>query len=123
MGRCSLRQAHLALILAQIQLGHDDQAIAQLRNALQSHGPDPQVCFTLAFCHERAGDVNAAVGGYQQVLQLDQIHSAARYRLAAIELRQSRFAQAIEHYRALRTNDPGSVFVLMSLGCLYLQIE
>ena len=117
------RQAHLALVLALVQLGHDDQAITQLRNALKIHGPDPQLCFTLAFCHERAGDVNAAVGGYQQVLQLDQIHSAARYRLAAIELRQSRFAQAIEHYEALRTNDPGSVFVLMSLACLYLQTD
>ncbi|NIA06705.1 MAG: tetratricopeptide repeat protein [Actinobacteria bacterium] len=117
------RQAQLGLIFARIQLGHDDQAIVQIRSAIHIHGPDPQLCFTLAFCHERAGDVNAAVGGYQQVLQLDQIHSAARYRLAAIELRQSRFTQAIEHYQELHTNDPGSVFVLMSLGCLYLQTE
>ena len=117
------RQAHLALILARIQLGHDDQAIAQLRSALQSHGPDPQLCFTLAFCHERAGDVNAAVGSYQQVLQLDQVHAPAHYRLAAVDLRQSRFTQAIEHYQALSTDDPGSIFVLMSLGCLYLQTD
>ena len=117
------RQAHLALILAYVQLGNDDQAVQQLRNACQIHGPDPKLFFTLAFCHERAGDVNAAVHSYQRVLELDQAHSAARYRLAAIDLRQSRFDQAIEHYEVLRTDDPGSVFVLMSLGALYLQTD
>ena len=114
------RQAHFALVFAHIQLGNDDQAIAQLHSSIEAHGTDPKLCFALAFCHERAGDVNAAVGFYQQVLQLDQKHAPAHYRLAAIELRQGKFSQAIEHYQALHTDDPGSVFVLMSLGALYL---
>ncbi len=114
------RQAHLALLLAFLRLGNDDQAIEQLRNALKTLGPDPRLCFALAFCHERAGDVNAAINHYQKVLELDQGYSPARYRLAAIFLRLNQFDRAIEQYEILRTDHPGSVFVLVCLGNLYL---
>ena len=117
------RQARLGLISAHIQLGNDQQAIEQLHNALEIHGPDPRLCFALAFCHERAGDVNAAVGNYQKVLELDQANSAARYRLAAICLCRNHLEGAIEQYEILRTDEPGCVFLLMSLGCLYIQTD
>lgn len=117
------RQAHLALVLAHLQLGNDDQAIEQLHNALKTFGPDPRICFALAFCHERAGDVNAAINHYQKVLEFDQGYSSARYRLAAIFLRLNQFEGAIEQYEILRTDHPGSVFVLVCLGSLYLCID
>ena len=116
------RPARLALILAYAQLSNDDHAIEQLHSALQVHGPDPQLCFVLAFCHERAGDVNAAVHQYRRVLELDQAYSAARYRLAAIALHQGRFEDTAEQYEIILTDDPGSVFLLTSLGNLYLRI-
>ncbi len=107
------RQARIALILAHLRLGDDDCAIEQLHNALKTHGLDPRLCFALAFCHERAGDVNAALNHYQKVLQLDQGYSPARYRLAAIFLRLAQLEKAVEQYEILRTDHPGSVFILV----------
>ncbi len=114
------RQIHLALAWALLRLGNDDQAIEQLHNTLKALGPDPRLCFALAFCHERAGDVNAAINHYQKVLELDQGYSPARYRLAAIFLRLNQFDRTIEQYEILRNDHPGSVFVLVCLGSLYL---
>ncbi len=117
------RQAHLALVLAYLRLGDDDRAIEQLHNALKTFGPDPRLCFALAFFHERAGDVNAAINHYQKVLEPDQAYSPPRYRLAAIFLRLSQFDRTIEHYEILRADHPGSVFILVCLGSLYLRTD
>ena len=116
------RQATFALILAHLQLGDDDHAIVQLHNALKSLGPEPRLCFALAFCHERTGDVNAALNHYLKVLELDQAYSPARYRLAAIFLRLNQLDRAIDQYEILRTDHPGSVFVLVCLANLYIQL-
>ena len=112
-----------SLVLAHLGLGDDDGAIEQLHNVLKTDGPDPRLCFALAFCHERAGDVNAAINHYQKVLEFDQGYSAARYRLAAIFLRLAQFEKAIEQYEILRSDHPGSVFVLVCLGSLYIRTD
>jgi tetratricopeptide (TPR) repeat protein len=110
----------LALVWALLRLGNDDQAVEQLHKILKTFGPDPKICFALAFYHERAGNANAAINHYEKVLQVDQSFYRSRFRLAAIFLRLNQFDRAIEQYEILRSDNPGSVFVLVCLGSLYL---
>ncbi len=116
-------QARLGQVLAYLRLADDDRAIQCFHDTLTQHGPDPQICFGLAFCHERAGDVNAAINHYQKVLQIDPAYCPARYRLAAPLLRMNQLEKVIEQYEAIRSEDPGSVFVLVCLGSLYLGVD
>jgi len=83
--------------------------------------PSPQQLFDQALAAQKAGDFNAAVAEYQQVLKLDPSVVPARINLAAALMQLGRMGEAVDNYRIALRHSPGSAKISTLLGnCLVM---
>lgn len=115
-------QPALGLACVYDELGQSQNALRFLTMA-QAHDPlDPSIAFALGYCLERAGNTDAAVASYRRSIELCPRLRNGYERLAAVEIQQRHFQEAIYWYERLVELEPGDLDVLLTLGSLHLQL-
>lgn len=113
-------QPALGLACVYDELGQNNETLRYLTMA-QAHDPlDPSIAFALGYCLERAGNTDAAVASYRRAIELCPRLRNGYERLAAVEIQQRRFGEAIHWYERLVELEPGDLDVLLTLGSLHL---
>ncbi|MBL8877597.1 MAG: tetratricopeptide repeat protein [Phycisphaerales bacterium] len=115
-------QPALGLACVYDELGQNQESLRFLTMA-QAHDPlDPSIAFALGYCLERAGNTDAAVASYRRSIELCPRLRNGYERLAAVEIQQRRFQEAIFWYERLVDLEPGDLDILLTLGSLHLQL-
>lgn len=113
-------QPALGLACVYDELGQSVETLRYLTMA-QAHDPlDPSIAFALGYCLERSGNPDAAVASYRRAIELCPRLRNGYERLAAVEIQQRRFSEAIYWYERLVELEPGDLDVLLTLGSLHL---
>lgn len=113
----------LGLACTYDDLGQIDRALHCLGRA-QAHDPtDPAIAFGIALCHERRGELEAAVANYERSVALCPGLRNGYERLAAIAVSRGDWPLATTCYERLARLEPGDLDVLMMLAALHLQAD
>lgn len=117
------RSAALGLACVHDELGELETALKYLTMA-QAHDPrNARLGYSIGLCLERTGQRDAAVAAFENVLTHSPCHQPALHRLAAIAIREQKWALAAEYYQRLADDDPGDLQTQLTLGALYLHLN
>src|SRR5262249_33489288 len=93
------RQYNTEIAELELQLYHDDDAIAYAQKALEKSPNDPQALVRLADIYAKRNDDEKAIASYRRVLDLDPRNFQVRFALAKIYLRDGHHRDAAQLYR------------------------
>ena len=89
-----------------LALGQFEQAISNLKIALQLDRHDPEIAKDLGNCYRNAGMQHEAVIAYQQALVIDPSYAPAIHNLAGISQQNGKYDEALCLYIQAYTHDP-----------------
>ena len=107
------------LSVAQLRLGHLQEAVANARRALtlsQNRNPADIHC-TLGVALAASGRRDEAAGHFAEALRHEPDRVEAHLNLAAILAEGGQWADAVDHYRQALRHDPGNVTARFDLAC------
>lgn len=114
------RPAQVLLACALDALGDTTAALTAFERLSAADPADPSAIFVVGLIHERCGDRPAAATAYHESLRRCPRLRNAHERLAALALRDGRAADALDHYQALATLDPGEITTELTVATLHL---
>jgi len=110
------RMAAAALALQDSRLR---EAITQLDSVYFRQPNNTMALYALGHCYERLGYEPQAVEFYQDCLKFKSYLQLPAQRLAAIYFKNGQIEKAIQQYKLLRSEYPGDLATLLTLGQLY----
>ena len=106
-----------------LRKGDRDGARMQWRRAMEFGISDPFLCYRDAVLAQEAGmDVSEIRGALERAITLQTDFDDARFKLALLEMNQSRFETAVEQFRAMKTIKPERAYGYWS-GLAYALTE
>jgi tetratricopeptide (TPR) repeat protein len=91
---------------ALLQEGNLEDAIAELREAVETAPAYVVGHANLAYAYERQGRSDEAIAAYQKVVELEPDNSVARNNLGALYSKNARYDDAIREFEELLRRDP-----------------
>jgi len=110
------RLAAAAICLRENRL---QQAIEQLNSVYMRQPSNTMALYALGHCYERLGQEAQAAEFYQDCLKFKNYLLLPRQRLAAIYFKNNQLEKTIHEYELLKTEHPGDIATLLTLGHLY----
>ncbi|UCG50129.1 MAG: tetratricopeptide repeat protein [Phycisphaerales bacterium] len=101
---------------------HENQpkeAISELNSVYLRQPGNTMALYALGHCYERLGAESQALEFYQDCLKFKNYLQLPAQRLAAIYLKNAQFEKTIQQYELLKTEYPGDISTLVTLGYLY----
>ena len=97
-------------------LGRYSQAAATYRGLLAAHPGDARTLNSLGAALESAGDAPGAADAYTQAIALAPENCDTRFNLAGLDLKRTRFSEAVDQFRAMLRQCPGDADAHSGLG-------
>jgi putative PEP-CTERM system TPR-repeat lipoprotein len=111
--------ARVALINFHLRYGEPKVALTVAQEALAALPSDPSVLDAAGVAQETAGEINQAIGTYNQLASLQEQAVAPLYRLAVLYARQKDTEKAIESLRRIQKVAPRDLDVVPQLVQIY----
>jgi len=115
--------AHGALSTALALQGRQEEALAEIREALRLNPRNPQLNYNLANIQLELGWIEKAIARYQRVLTIEPDHPKANNNLAVAYQQSGDMARAVEHYREQLTVSPMDAQAHANLGWALFEME
>jgi tetratricopeptide (TPR) repeat protein len=90
-------------------VGREAEAESEFERVRAAAPQEPLAAFLLGLVRHRGGDLERALGLYQEVLKQDPGHVGAHFFMAGLLFESGRFAEAAEHYGAMVAAEPEAV--------------
>jgi tetratricopeptide (TPR) repeat protein len=103
-----------------ISMGRLQDAIEQLNSVYLRQPNNTMALYALGHCYERLAKQPQAVEFYQDCLKFKNYLQLPRQRLAAIYFENNQLEKAIAEYELLKGEYPDDVWILVTLGHLYI---
>jgi Tfp pilus assembly protein PilF len=100
---------------ALLQQGNLEEAVAELRQAVDMAPAYVVAHANLAYAFERQGRSDEAIAAYRRVLELEPGNSVARNNLGALYSKNGRYDDAIREFEEVLRRDPGNVTATSNL--------
>jgi tetratricopeptide (TPR) repeat protein len=110
--------AHKGLADCFQALGQTDEAIAELRSAIEIDPKDERTHSHLALLFSKQGELKGAAEQFAEIVRLDPKNADAHYNLGMAYYAEGNSAEAAAHWRAAVAARPGQVIYLRPLAWL-----
>ncbi|MEX1098153.1 MAG: DNA-directed RNA polymerase subunit alpha C-terminal domain-containing protein [Planctomycetales bacterium] len=111
---CTLRRAGALRCLGQV-----DQAEELIRSVASKAAGRAEYSYQMGCIFDDRGDMDRAVEYYERAVDMDQFHSRAQFRLAALNSLHGNDDEAIRRYEQSLSKPPLHLGALLNLGLLY----
>jgi protein O-mannosyl-transferase len=116
-------RGHFNLGTVYLDAGRIDEAIVELRRAVELQPTFPDARFSLGNAFRLKGDVERALAEYERTLRLDPHHAGTHNNLAVILDDRGDTAAAVPHYRQALKGDPRSAQLQANYAGVHARAE
>jgi len=119
----TMQSPALAKALSLNMEGKTEQALSEVTQAIDSGEALPELHWTKAHLEFQLGQYEAALAGYQKVIEQQPNHKAATYNVAVCMEKMGRFDEALEQFVNVASWDPKLAEAALGQGVVLLHLS